>query len=82
MLGQTGYLMYPLLLREILEKLPVQMQMNWCMRATEFTNEPTLEDFSEWLSKLSLAACRMPAASKVIKSDAERNDKPKESLKA
>ncbi|CAG7832663.1 unnamed protein product [Allacma fusca] len=45
MLGQTGYLMYPLLLREILEKLPVQMQMNWCMRATEFTNETTLEDF-------------------------------------
>ncbi|CAG7649338.1 unnamed protein product [Allacma fusca] len=57
----------PQLMEDVLAKLPYQLQFQWCSKLLGHSDEPHLEDLSNWMTTMALAARMLP-------SKAEDND--------
>lgn len=58
-LGEDGHLKNPVLLRELVEKLPPNVRISWEESVVSAVSTSSLEDFSEWVEKRVKIACRM-----------------------
>ena len=58
----TGHMKNPQLLEELVQRLPSNFQMHWCMYVVVEKPEHDLEDFSKWLKNVAAAACHMPSS--------------------
>ncbi|CAG7821555.1 unnamed protein product, partial [Allacma fusca] len=73
-LGKTGHMRNPQLLKELLVKLPHQLQFEWCKRAKEMSKDPTLASFSSWMKDVAMTASLMPATNTVDTSKSNNSD--------
>ncbi|XP_055920221.1 uncharacterized protein LOC129951887 [Eupeodes corollae] len=69
--GLVSYLNNPLLLQDIIDKLPVQKRIDWAMHS-ENINEVNLKTLSDWLFKFAEAASRVMSTPITSSLDSER----------
>lgn len=56
--GLISYLQNPSLLKELVDKLPAQMRLNWALYKSNFENV-TITTFSSWIAEIAEAACEV-----------------------
>lgn len=74
-LGEMEHLRNPVLLHELVEKLPDNNRQTWEMEVLKSGQRPTLEDFSEWVQMYVKIACRMVPLKSSTESKSENSTK-------
>ncbi|CAG7824869.1 unnamed protein product, partial [Allacma fusca] len=60
-LKKTAHMVNPQLMEDVLAKLPYQLQFQWCSKLLGHSDEPNLEDLSNWMTTMALAASMLPS---------------------
>ncbi|XP_068143463.1 uncharacterized protein [Drosophila tropicalis] len=78
--GLTGYMQNPMLVQELLEKLPTQLKLQWAMFPKD-TKIPSMESFSNWIYDIAEAASQVTSPLYHKKSGSLNHEAPEEQVK-
>lgn len=75
--GMHQYLMDPLLLDELIGKLPMSRRLEWAQSSMLIQPCATIKHFSEWLNRLSRIICLATTTSLSLSSQARSEARPR-----
>lgn len=71
--GMKDHLWNPILLQDILEKLPTNMKYEWAEFKINKANKVNLEDFNQWLQQKAVVASRLLSSAPTLSDNTRRH---------